>query len=214
MNSPLQLARAGYDFPVSKFYFWLKLRGLKKFLAILFLKITGWKVPEKKEEIDRMKHSVMVAAPHTSNWDFPFALAAFWRMGIDLKYFIKSEYTNGLFGWFFRWTGAVGVNRSLKKNHLTDYAIELMKTKKQMVLLVPAEGTRKAAPKWRTGFYRIAREANVPISLGYLDYSRKTAGVLDVFTPSGDFETDMYHIQEKYRPIKGKHPENYNPEIF
>ncbi len=162
-----------------------------------------------------MKRSVMLAAPHTSNWDFPLALAAFWKMGVDLKYFIKSEYTRGLFGWFFRWTGALGVDRSKQKNQLTDHAIELLKANPdELVILVPAEGTRKPASKWRTGFYRIAREADVPISMGYLDYEKKIGGVLGVFHPSGDFERDMYYIQEQYRPIKGKHPENYNPEIF
>ncbi|MGB0177567.1 MAG: glycerol acyltransferase, partial [Owenweeksia sp.] len=73
---------------------------MKKVLATIFLGIFGWKVPVGKEAITRMKRSVMVAAPHTSNWDFPFALAAFWKMGVNLKYFIKSEYTRGLFGWF------------------------------------------------------------------------------------------------------------------
>ncbi|HCQ14622.1 MAG TPA: glycerol acyltransferase [Cryomorphaceae bacterium] len=187
---------------------------MKKILAKIFLGITGWKIPVDEEQIQRMKHSVMVAAPHTSNWDFPFAPAAFWKMGVDLRYFIKSEYTRGPFGRFFKWTGALGVDRSRQKNQLTDYAIELLRKHHDLVILVPAEGSRKPAPKWRTGFYRIANEAEVPISMGYLDYEKKIGGVLGVFEPSGDFEKDMHFIQEQYRPIKGKHPENYNPQIF
>lgn len=161
-----------------------------------------------------MKHSVMVAAPHTSNWDAPIALAAFWIMGVDVKFFIKDDYTKGAFGWLFKAFGAIGVDRSKKKNQLTDYAIELLNSQEELVILVPAEGTRKAVDKWRTGFYRIAIETGAPISLGYLDYAKKEAGVADVFKPSGEFEKDMFQIQEIYRPITGKNPTNYNKKIF
>ena len=85
----------------------------------------GWKVKAKVTE--QTKHSVMIAAPHTSNWDFPIALAAFWIMGLDVKFFIKDDYTKGPFGWFFKWTGAVGVDRNKKKNNLTAFAIDLLK---------------------------------------------------------------------------------------
>lgn len=183
---------------------------MKHLLGKLFFKLAGWKLTAKITE--EMKHSVMVAAPHTSNWDFPFALAAFWMMGLDLKYFIKDFYTKGLHGYFFRWTGAIGVNQKAK-NNLSEYAIGLLKEKK-MVVLVPAEGTRKRVDKWRTGFYRIALEAEVPISMGYLDFKRKEAGTLGVFWPSGDFEKDMLFIQEQYKDKVGKYPENYNPQIF
>jgi len=155
----------------------------------------------------------MVAAPHTSNWDFPIALSCFWVMGVDIKYFIKSEYTDGPFGWFFKWTGALGVNRQKEKNNLVDQAIDLLK-KSDLVILVPAEGSRKFVEKWHTGFYHIATGAGVPISLGYLDYEKKEGGVIDLFKPSGEFEKDMRHIQAAYKPIKGKFPENYNPVIF
>jgi len=183
---------------------------MKKALGQLFFKIAGWKLTA--EITEEMKHSVMVAAPHTSNWDFPYALAAFWMMGMDLKYFIKRFYTTGLHGFFFRWTGAIGVNQK-KHGKLTDYAIRLLKERK-MVVLVPAEGTRKRVDKWRTGFYRIAIEAQVPISLGYLDYGKKEAGVLGTFQPSGNFEKDMAYIEAQYRDITPCHPEDYNPKIY
>lgn len=183
---------------------------MKRALGKLFFKIMGWKLTADITE--EMKHSVMVAAPHTSNWDFPYALAAFWMMGIDLKYFIKHAYTKGLHGYFFRWTGAIGVNQK-KQGNLTDYAIKMLK-EHRMVILVPAEGTRKRVDKWRTGFYRIATEAGVPISLGYLDYKHKEAGTRGVFWPSGDFKKDMAHIQAQYQDLNPKFPENYNPQIY
>lgn len=167
----------------------------------------------KAKITEPMKHSVMVAAPHTSNWDFPIALAAFWIMGLDLKYFIKDSYTKSWFGWFFRWTGAIGVDRKKMRNNLTEHAIQLLK-EKELVILVPAEGTRQRVDKWRTGFYRIATGAEVPISLGTLDYQKKEADVLTVFKPTGLFEADMRFIQEQFLNITPKHPDQYNPKIF
>lgn len=185
---------------------------LKRLLAKIYLRLIGWKVNVPPPE--KLKGTVMVAAPHTTNYDFPITMACFWYMQVDVKYFIKDDYTKGLFGWFFKWTGAMGVDRSKVRNSLTDVAIEHLKADKSLCILVPAEGSRKRVEKWRTGFYRIAKEAQVPVALGFLDYAKKEGGVLEVFSLSGDFEKDMYRIQETYRPVKGKYPENYNPEIF
>ncbi len=192
--------------------FEVKISGLKKFFGNLIFKLLGWKC--NVTVTDEMKHSVMIAAPHTTNWDFLFVIGAFWIMGVDVRFFIKDNYTKGPFGFIFKALGALGVDRSKAKNGLTDYAIDRLKENDELVVLVPAEGTRKRVDKWRTGFYRIATEAGVPISLGYLDYEKKEAGVADVFYPSGDFEKDMLHIQEVYRPIKGKNTDNYNTSIF
>ena len=185
---------------------------MKKLFARLVFFIFGWtmKVPDPKTLVP----SVMIAAPHTSNWDFIFSIGAFWQMGIPLRYFIKDAYTRSIAGFFFRWSGAIGVDRSKRGSGLTDYAIELLKAHDKLVILVPAEGTRKKVEKWRTGFYRIAVEAGVPISLGYLDYAKKEAGVLTAFQPSGDTEKDMQFIQEQYARIHPKHPELYNKQIY
>lgn len=185
---------------------------MKKLIATILLKIAGWKV--NVEVTEEMKHSVMVAAPHTSNWDFPIALMTFWKMDANIKYFIKDNYTKGFFGWFFKWTGAIGVDRTKKNNHLTDYAVELLENNKEIVVLVPAEGTRDKVDKWRTGFYHIAERAKVPVTLGFMDYSNKTAGVLGVHHLVGDFEKDMHHFQEVYRNITAKFPKKYNPSIY
>jgi 1-acyl-sn-glycerol-3-phosphate acyltransferase len=185
---------------------------LKKAIARFFLWIMGWTIDDTVPE--EVHHSVMVAAPHTSNWDFLFAIFGFWIMGIEVRYFIKDTYTRSLFGWFFRWTGAIGVDRTKRSNGLVDYAIELLKSHEKLVILVPAEGTRKRVERWKLGFYHIAREAGVPISLGYLDYPNKRGGVLKVFQPSGVLEQDMQFIQDTYLTVTGKYPENYNPQIY
>lgn len=185
---------------------------MKKAIASILFGIFGWTA--KVELNEDMKHSVMIAAPHTSNWDFPIALLAFWKMEVPVRYFIKDYYTSGILGWFFRWTGAIGVNRSKEKNHLTNFAIEQLKSNKEIVVLVTPEGSRKKADKWRTGFYRIATAANVPITLAYADYPDKVIGVREVYHPTGDFETDMEYIQKAYTEYRGKFHENFNHKIY
>jgi 1-acyl-sn-glycerol-3-phosphate acyltransferase len=186
---------------------------LKKFIARFWFTLAGWKLDVTKENLDRLRHSVMLASPHTSNWDFIYALFGFWLMGVDLKYFIKDDYTKGILGGLFKWTGAIGVDRG-KRNNLVEHTINLLKENDELVILVPAEGTRKWVPKWKKGFYNIALGAEVPVSFGYLDYKHKIAGVGDVYSLTGDFEKDMDHIQAFYANINPKHPELYNPKIY
>jgi len=186
---------------------------MKKLIAKIWFTLSGWKLNTTPAVIDKARHSVMIAAPHTSNWDFPFTIFGFWLMDIDLKYFIKDSYTRSPLGWFFRWTGALGVDRA-KQNNLVEHTASMLKGDKNLVILVPAEGTRKRVERWRTGFYQIAMQAQVPISLGYLDFEKKIAGVGDVFMPTGNFEADMQHIEDFYKNIPGKNPELYNPKIF
>lgn len=162
--------------------------------------------------MESVSHSVMVAAPHTSNWDFLFAIAGFWIMELDVKYFIKDAYTKSILGFFFRWTGALGVNREAR-NNFVDHTINLLNERDQLVILVPAEGTRKRVDKWKKGFYHIAKGANVPISMGYLDYKYKVAGIAGVFVPTGDEEADFDRIEKTYLPYTPKVPEYYNPKI-
>jgi len=146
----------------------------------------------------------MLAAPHTSNWDLVFALGVYWLEDINAKFLIKNAYTKGLFGFFFKWLGAIGVDRS-KHNNLVDYSIELFNSRERLVLMVPAEGTREFVEKWKTGFYHIAKNTNVPVSFGFLDYRKKLAGVGDVYQLTGVFENDMQYIQDFYKNIEGKH---------
>ena len=187
---------------------------MKKFIAKIWYKAFGWTFNSNDEKKEKSKHCVMIAAPHTSNWDFPFTILGFWLEGLDLKFFIKDNYTKPfLIGSIFRWLGALGVNRS-KRNNLVEHSVALLKSNKNLVILVPAEGTRSRVNKWRKGFYQIAVQAQVPISLGYLDFKKKEAGLGPILYPTGDFEKDMQVIEDFYRNIEGKNPENYNPKIF
>lgn len=185
---------------------------MKYVIASLFFKLTRWKLQVK--DLSQIPGTVMIAAPHTSNWDFPIALMSFWKMKIPFRYFIKDSYTKSPLGWFFKWTGAIGVNRSRLKNNLVEYASQILKNNPKMVILVPAEGTRKRVERWKTGFYHIAINAKANITLGFIDYEKKVSGVLSVLRPTGIFEHDMKIIQEFYKGVKAKYPELYNPQIF
>lgn len=184
---------------------------MKKIIANLVFFILGWKSKYKTEY--STNRCVMIAAPHTSNWDFLFAIATYWKHGVQAKFFIKDAYTKGFVGYFFKKMGAIGVARG-KKNNLVDFAVKLFKENEKLVLLVPAEATRKRVPKWKKGFYVIAKGANVPVALGYLDYKEKIAGVGGLINLTDSFEDDMQKIQDFYKNITAKFPEGYNKQIY
>jgi len=184
---------------------------MKKQLARFVLFLFGYQsVYPANFKVDKC---VMLGAPHTSNWDILFGLAIYWKANIKAKFFIKDVYTKGLHGFFFKWLGGIGVDRS-KHNNMVDYAVGLFENTDKLALGVPAEGTRKRVEKWKTGFYHIATKANVPVCLCFVDFKKKIAGVGRVLNLSGDFNKDMSIIQDFYKDITGKHPENYNKKIF
>lgn len=184
---------------------------MKYLIAKIVFFLAGWKLDASPEKIAASRNTVMIAAPHTSNFDLVFALGAFWLMRLPIKFFIKDFYTKWYFFGFFKWLGAIGVDRS-KSGNLVDHASELMRTRVDLTLMVPAEGTRKRVEKWKTGFYHIAVNSGKNISLGYLDYAKKQAGVLEVI-PAGEKNATFDHIQEAYAHISGKYPELYNTTI-
>ena len=113
----------------------------------------------------------------------------------------------GPLGWWLGKMGAIPVDRS-KNNSLVSQMVSILNKSERMVIMVTPEGTRKYQPRWRKGFYHTAVEARVPIVLGYLDYSKKEAGVGPIFYPTGDTDKDMEEILAFYRTKKGKYPEN------
>jgi 1-acyl-sn-glycerol-3-phosphate acyltransferase len=186
--------------------------SMKKFIGKLILKLFGWKhnVPQEF----RIKKGVMIGAPHTSNWDMLFSLAGMWAAEYRPKFFIKNDWTDHpLVGWLIRWLGGIGVDRN-KRNRLVEYSVEMLNKEKELILLVPAEGTRSRVKQWKKGFYYIARQAKLPVILAYLDYKKKEAGVGKIIELTGDFEKDMTEIENFYKNITAKYPEKYNPQIF
>lgn len=172
----------------------------------------GWKIENQVPE--SVKKCIVIGAPHTSNWDFVYAIPAMDKMGIiGLRYLIKKEFFFWPFNWLFNATGGIAVDRS-KRNDLTAHLKSLIKNSEHIYLLFPPEGTRSRVERWKTGFYYTALETELPIVLGYLDFENRLAGFGKVVYPTGDFNTDMQTIQEFYKDIKGMNPENYNPSIY
>jgi 1-acyl-sn-glycerol-3-phosphate acyltransferase len=110
-----------------------------------------------------------------------------------------------------RATGGIAVDRS-RNNNLVEYMTALFQQHDELFLIIPPEGTRKAVKKWKTGFYRVAEQAGVPIVLGYLDYAKKEAGFGKLFYPTGNLEKDMEEIKIFYSKVSPKYPGKYSYE--
>ena len=184
---------------------------MKKTLCKIFLKVMGWEfVGEVPEDV---KKAVLVCAPHTSNWDFPLALASFVMADLKVNYFIKKSWFFFPMNFLFKATGGIPIDRS--KNHgLVDSMSLLLKESDELIVAVPAEGTRSWVPKWKTGFYHIAKSAKVPIIMGFVDFKIKEVGFGPVLNISGDFVKDMSKIQAFFENKSGKYSNKYNPNIF
>ncbi|MCG9899396.1 MAG: 1-acyl-sn-glycerol-3-phosphate acyltransferase [Hydrotalea sp.] len=174
---------------------------------VWWFKWKGWKVNNGVPV--GIQQAVAIAAPHTSNWDFIYTLAACKIMGIPLRYLAKKE----LFFWPLRIllnaTGAIPVQRSSASNLVTDMAT-LFQKNQQLILLIPAEGTRGKVSYWKSGFYHTAIQANVPVLLGYLDYAKKEAGFGGGEKMTGDVDADLKKISSFYADKTGKHPELFD----
>ena len=135
--------------------------------------------------------SVLIAAPHTSNWDLPYTLMVAFALRLQIYWMGKSSIFSFPFGPIMRWLGGIAVNRSQASNLVDSCAQELVKAEGAVHLVVPPEGTRSKTRYWKTGFYYIALQAQVPIVMAYMDYSRKVSGLGPLFYPSGDIDKDM-----------------------
>jgi len=177
------------------------LRGL----SLAFLKLTGWKV-EGSLPPDCPK-CVLIAAPHTSNWDLPYTLMVGFALRLNLYWMGKESIFRPPFGGVMRWLGGISVDRE-KSTNLVAASVEALRAADGTVqLTVPPEGTRSKTRYWKTGFYHIAQGAQVPIVMAYMDYARKVSGLGPVFYPTGDIERDMETIKAFYAPFKGKNPD-------
>lgn len=184
---------------------------MKKAISKFILNLFGWKVVNNIPP--DMKKSVMIAAPHTSNWDFVGAIPALAVLGIKSRYLIKDDYFKSPLAFFFRWTGGIPVDRS-KRNNLSDQLKEMLLNEETMHIVFPAEGTRKRVARWKTGFYYVAIETGLPFTFGVMDYKRRILGVEHYYVPTGNFEEDMIYIENYFKTIGACHPESYNTSIF
>jgi len=176
-------------------------------LSVVFLKIAGWKVVGSLPA--NGQKSVLIAAPHTSNWDLPYTLMVSFVLRLNIYWMGKESLFKPPFRGVMMWLGGIPVNRASANNLVAASADAIKSTNGPLQLVVPPEGTRAKARYWKTGFYYIAVGAQVPIVMAYLDYSTKTGGLGPVFQPSGDLEADMVAIKAFYAPFKGKNPDQF-----
>lgn len=175
---------------------------LLRAFSVGFLKLTGWKLDGALPA--EQGKCVLIAAPHTSNWDLPYTLMVAFALRLNIYWMGKRQIFNWPFGALMRWLGGIPVNREQSSNLVAASAAALRAADGPVQLIVPPEGTRSKTRYWKTGFYWIAHEARVPIVLAYMDYERKLSGLGPVFQPTGDVEADMAAIKRFYAPFKGK----------
>jgi len=174
-----------------------------KLIASVYLKVFGWRTGSEAPSTDTF---VLIAAPHTSNWDGVHMVALSWVFGIRIRFMAKHTLFEGKWGWFFRWVGGVPVDRR-KPQGLVEQMVEQFERGQPLILGVPPEGTRSRREYWKSGFYQIAVAAKVPIVMGYLDFAKKEGGFGGQFMPSGDIHQDMDVIRAFYATKSGKYPE-------
>jgi len=180
-----------------------------RIIAHIIFFVSGWKARNSIPE--DIKKAVMVAAPHTSNWDFIYARSALYILRVPVKFTIKKEWVRFPLSLILIPLGAIPINRKPKgisKTSMVDKMVELFDQHDHLIILVTPEGTRKYSKRWRSGFYFTAQKAGVPIVLGYLDYKEKEAGIGAVFHPTGERDKDVEEIKAFYRTKTAKFPEN------
>jgi 1-acyl-sn-glycerol-3-phosphate acyltransferase len=176
-------------------------------LAGFILKVFGWKV--EADNMSRIKKAVIIMAPHTSYWDFPIGRLGLMSRKVSIKTMIKKESFGFPLGIFMRALGGIPVDRGNSQKTVKSITDQFAKAD-EFILLIAPEGTRKLNHRWKKGFYFIAQKAGVPIILGFLDYSKKIAGLGPVIFPSGDYDEDLKKIQDFYSDKVARHPEKFN----
>ena len=163
-------------------------------IARRLLRTTGW---DFEGPVPAVAKCVAIAVPHTSNWDGVLMLAAAAAVDLDMSFMIKDDWLRGPMGPIMRKLGAVGIDRS-KANNVVDGMIAEMRHSDRLWLVIPPEGTRSRTEYWKSGFYHIARGADVPLLLGYMDYRRKRIGLGGPLHLTGDVGADMDAIRRFY----------------
>lgn len=169
------------------------------------MRVLGWQFVGEPPDIPKY---VLIAAPHTSNWDFMVMLALDFAFKIRCVWMGKEGLFRGHLGPFYRRLGGIPIDRSSRSN-VVDQAIRAFQHNERMVMVIPPEGTRRRTDRWKTGFYYIALGANVPLVFGFIDFERRAVGFGPTLMPSGDIQADMAIIRDFYKDIKGKFPENF-----
>lgn len=177
---------------------------IKRAIAKAGWKLSGWKhvstvTPEPGQP------TLLIGAPHTSNWDFLFMLGIVWDQGVKIKYLGKDSLFKPPFGFVMRWFGGIPVNRA-NPYGLVEELIAQTKKDPSFSLVITPEGTRGSGKYWKSGFYRISQQTGMPLTLGFVDKATKTCGLGMTYTLTGDVSKDMNAIRAFYADKGGYRP--------
>ncbi len=182
---------------------------LSCFLGWLVLLIMRWRVVGDMPNVPK---AVVVVAPHTSNWDGVVALASIWGLRLRIAFMIKAEATRGPGGLLVRWLDGIGVDRSSAAD-VVPQTVAAFQSRDKLWLGLAPEGTRKSPESWKSGFYRMAVAAGVPLVMVGLDYGRRQTRILGLFQPTGDFEADLPQILAFYAGIQPGRPDRLSKPL-
>lgn len=173
----------------------------------IFTKILGWKFDGEFPK--ELKKYVLIGAPHTSWEDFYVGLFSRNITKTKLNFVGKKSLFKPPFGFFFRALGGAPIDRT-KSTNVVDAIIDIFNSKEEFRLAISPEGTRQYVDKWKTGFYYIAKGANVPIVMLGFDFENKKVKLSKPFYITGDIKADFAHFYAFYKAIKGANPELFN----
>lgn len=177
------------------------MRWLAKFV---YFKVLGWKVVGNTNfSKNTVKKAVIIAVPHTSWYDFPIALLLRKVVNVKVNFVGKKELFKWPFGYYFKAVGGRALDRTSGQNKVQTIA-QLFKNEDEFRLALAPEGTRKKVEEWKTGFYYIAKEAQVPIIMFTLDFRNKQNKVSEPFYPTDDIEADFKYMKSFYKGVEGK----------
>ena len=199
-NSQQTMHHTIFDTPIIK--------TLLRYFSLAFLKISGWKIEGHLPS--GSNKSVLIAAPHTSNWDLPYTLMVAFSLKLNIYWMGKEQIFKPPFYGLMRWLGGIPVRRETSNNLVAASIAAIRAATGPLQLIVPPEGTRSNTRYWKTGFYYIALGAQVPIVLAYMDYRKKISGLGPVFRPTGDIDADMLAIKAFYAAFTGKNANQFH----
>jgi 1-acyl-sn-glycerol-3-phosphate acyltransferase len=179
--------------------------AFSRWLGRTALAISGWHFEGTMPDLPKF---VAIVAPHTSNWDFFVGVGAIFSLGIRISFLGKDSIFRGPAGLIMRWLGGIAVDRSVSRDRVAEM-IDVFGSRERLVIGVTPEGTRKKVADWKTGFYHVAKGANVPILPVAFDYSRKTIVFFPPFKPTGEARADIESLKALYRPAMARHPDNF-----
>jgi 1-acyl-sn-glycerol-3-phosphate acyltransferase len=176
---------------------------IRRLIARIFWAFSRWRLVTEPAP---QRPSILIGAPHTSNWDFVVMLAITWRLNIRVRWLGKKSLFHGWRGPIMRSLGGIPVDRAAPSNVVSE-VLDLIRAGKIFSLVITPDGTRSGNTHWKSGFYRIAREAQIAVTLGYVDRSTMTTGIGPTFELSGDVSRDMDRIRAFYADKAGVRPE-------